>query len=149
MLSICTLSFWYKLAVSIFDWTYLIFSNVRACSHESGVPRVPGVPRLGGVPSVSIYFLLFIWLRSHAWWGTPLSRATCLLGVGCPPEWGRFFHVNTIPRGTGVRFIRAFDNLARQKQAGKQNGVHSLSTWWAFPQTTPPKYAWQLKFGAK
>lgn len=24
-----------------------------------------------------------------------------------------FFHVNTIPRGTGVRFIQAFDNLAR------------------------------------
>ena len=76
--------------------------------------------------------------------GQPVSsgRVARLSGVD-------FFHVNTIPRGTGVRFIRAFDNLARQKQAGKQNGVHSLSTWWAFPQTTPPKYTWQLKFGAK
>ena len=40
-----------------------------------------------------------------------------------------FFHVNSIPQGTGVRFIRAFHNLARRKQAAKQNGIHLLSTW--------------------
>ena len=73
-------------------------------------------------------------LLTDIWGGSP---ATTALPFGQPVSsgwvarlsWVDFFHVNTIPRGTGVRFIRAFDNLARQKQAGKQNGVHSLSTW--------------------
>ena len=112
-LSICTLSFWYKLAVSIFNWTYLIFSNVRACSHGSGAPRVPGVP------SISIYSLLFIWLRSHAWWGTPLSRATRLLGAGCPPEWGRFFPCEQYTPGYWGEVHTGIPQFSPPKTSGK------------------------------
>ena len=58
---------------------------LRACSHGGGVPQ------FGGAPSVSIYSLLFICLCSHARWGTPLRRATRLLGAGYPSRWGTFF----------------------------------------------------------
>ena len=96
---------------------------------EVGYPGCLGYPGLVGFPA-SPYILGCLSGCVHMRGGVPhsagqpvsLGRVACLSGV-------EFFHVNTIARGTGGRFIGAFDNLACQKQAGKQNYVNSLSTW--------------------
>lgn len=94
-----------------------------------GYPRCLGYPGLVGFPA-SPYILCCLSGCVHMRGGVPHSAGQPVSSGWVARLSGvDFFHVNTIPRGTGVRFIRAFDNLARQKQAGKQNGVHSLSTW--------------------
>ena len=60
---------------------------------EVGNPGCLGYPSLVGFPA-SPYILC------------------CLSGCVHMRGGVDFFHVNTTPRGTGVRFIRAFDNLA-------------------------------------